>query len=602
MKGKVLELSKNHLTPVASKLFPVRGRPRSEECAVGLYSQYKTWVMKNLPDYMRLHRLRAEQQDFRCRPTVSIVMSVGGGSTANTIESIDSVLGQLYENWELNILVSSSRAGVAKSITGFTNRHRNIRITSARKGELEADAINRLVDGMEGDYVAFLGQEDVLWPNALHEVVKALNEDRGRDFVYTDEDQIPDDRHDHVAPFLKPDWSPELLQSINYVMNFLVVKRSLYVRVGGLKLETGEACWWDLSFRLTRAATVIYHVPKILYSKRLHLDRGEGYERLVAEGERKMLRDHIELENSRVALEKNGEIWTVTHTPIQEPLVSIVIPTKNQYKVLKRCIESIFDKTLYSNFEIILVDTGSTDRRVLRFYGWLARRHSNLRVVNWHEQPFSYSRSCNEGVRHAKGEVVVMLNNDTEVVDSSWLSQLSAEASRPGVGAVGPLLLYMDGVTVQHAGVGVGLGGVAANLLSGLDTTRPMTRSQHIMLHARRNVSAVTGACLAIKRDIFEEVGGFDESFPVTYNDVDLCLKLVEKGYMNIYTPGVRMKHHESLTLGVPGTGTDRQRDLKEFEDSRRQFIGRWGEYVDHDPFVSRSVDKTTAVYDMRDT
>ena len=563
-----------------------------------MYASYKKWVAKKLPDFMSLHKIKIEQKRFKHQPKISIVMSVTDGKIDNILERIDSVLGQVYDNWELNILLSSSCVDIEGALIKYTKKYRNIKVSSARNKEYEADAINSLVDGIKCDRLAFLEQGDVLWPNALYEVVRALNEDHDRDIIYTDEDQIPDDRHDHVAPFFKPDWNPELLESINYITSILVISRSLYIKAGGMRSESGSAYWWDLSFRITRAAKAIHHVPKILYSRRLRLDRDDKYIKQIVASEKKVLKNHTKRANYIITLEKNNEIWNAIRTTKDDALVSIIIPTKNQYTILNKCIKSIYKKTLYKNFEIIIVDTGSTSRRVLRFYKRFTKRHNNLRVVNWHETPFSYSQSCNEGARYAKGSILVMLNNDTEVITPNWLGRLAAEARLPGVGAVGPMLMYADMLTVQHAGVGVGLGGVAANLLSGLSIAGPLTRSQYLMLYSRRNVSALTGACMAIRKDIFEKIGGFDEGFRVTYNDVDLCLRLIVAGYKNIYIPDVQLIHHESVSLGLPEKSTIR--DKSEFYESMNSFVSKWKEYVEHDPALNSSLDKTNAHYKLK--
>lgn len=544
---------------------------------------------------MNSYKFKLEQKTFKYQPSVNIFMYVANEGVGALIESIDSVLGQLYEEWELNILLATSGEEQEKILTNYTKEHRKIKISLVRNGESESSAINDLIKRNKCDYVAFLGQEDILWPDTLHQTVKTLNENKSIDLIYTDEDQIPDDRHDHIAPFLKPDWNPVLLESMNYIQSFLVVKSSLYKRVGGLDAGVGSALWWDLSFRLANAATNIYHIPKVLYSKRLHLDKSKECVENITVSERNVLKKHIEQSSDEAVLEKNNEIWKVARLPKDDLFVSIVIPTKNQYSILKKCIASIYKKTLYKKFEIILVDTGSTSNKVLRLYRKLLARHDNIKVVEWREEVFSYSRSCNEGARHAKGEVLIMLNNDTEVLSSNWLDRLVAEVQLPGVGAVGPLLTYPDGVTVQHAGVGVGLGGAAANLLAGLNTEDSLTRSQYIMLHARRNVSALTGACMAIRREVFEKIGGFDESFRITYNDVDLCLRLLGAGYKNIYIPDVQLIHHESISLGLPEESTVRDND--EFRESMDKLRRRWGEFIAHDPHLNGAIDKTNSMY-----
>jgi GT2 family glycosyltransferase len=264
---------------------------------------------------------------------------------------------------------------------------------------------------------------------------------------------------------------------------------------------------------------------------------------------------------------------------------------------VKRCIDSIYKKTTYANFEIIIVDTGSDDPKVHKWYEMTKARNDNFRVVDWPEQPFSYARSCNEGAKHANGKLLVMLNNDTEVITPDWLEVMAGDALRAEIGAVGPLLFFPDGYHIQHAGVGVGLGGVAANSFSMMTLEQPLSQTQHLYINTRHEMTVVTAACLMIRKEIFDEIGGFDEKYRVTYNDVDLCLRIYEKGYRNLYTPHVRLLHHESISVGLPDELA--KRDTKEMRNAMDHFKEQWHKYVEHDPNLNRQLDKTNAFYDI---
>ena len=233
----------------------------------------------------------------------------------------------------------------------------------------------------------------------------------------------------------------------------------------------------------------------------------------------------------------------------------------------------------------------------MSWYKKIQANHSNLTVIEWPEQPFSYARSCNEGAKHATGEIIIMLNNDTEVITPDWIEVLASEAQRPEIGAVGCLLFYPGIHHIQHAGVGIGLGGVAANSFSMMTLHDSMSQTQHLMIHTRHNITAVTAACLAIKKDVFELIGGFDEKFRVTYNDVDLCLRLREKGYENLYTPYARLVHHESISLGLPEELS--KRDTKEFRNAKAMFVRRWKKYINHDPNLNPNLSKDNAKYEI---
>ncbi|MBH1980179.1 glycosyltransferase family 2 protein, partial [Candidatus Saccharibacteria bacterium] len=520
-------------------------------------------------------------------------------------ECLDSVKGQLYENWELCIVDDASPdEGVRKIILEYASDDDRIKTRFLKKNRHIADATNEAVSFAQGEYVALFDHDDILWPNALYEVVKALNDNQDIDFIYTDEDKITEDRFNHIAPFFKPDWNPDFLHSVNYITHFSVIRKTIYDSIGGERKDYNGAQDWDLFLRVARATRNIYHIPKVVYSWRIHdmsTAKTTDSKPYVVAAQKGAIEDDLRERGFGKSLvardEKHSGYWRVIHPLGGTPLISIIIPTKNQKKIAKQCIDSIYKETTYSNFEIILVDTGSDDPGVKRWYDQLLKDHDNITFVDWPEQPFSYARSCNEGARIAKGEILVMLNNDTEVISPDWLEQLGGEVMREQIGAAGPLLLYPDGKRIQHAGVGVGLGGVAANSFSMMTLSQPMTQTQHLMINTRHNVTAVTGACMAIRKTVFDEIGGFDEDFRITYNDVDLCLRLIEAGYYNLYTPHVRLKHHESLTLGLPEEVA--RRDTAEFKSAKQQFIERWKKYIDHDPNINAHLDKSNAFYEL---
>jgi GT2 family glycosyltransferase len=282
--------------------------------------------------------------------------------------------------------------------------------------------------------------------------------------------------------------------------------------------------------------------------------------------------------------------WSIRYPLVGEPLVSIVIPSRNAYDVVRRCVDSIYSTTSSTSFEVVLVDTGSDDPEVLRWYEDVAARHESFRVVDWPEQPFSYAKSCNAGAEAARGEILVMLNNDTEVLDPTWLEVLVAEAQRPEIGVVGCLLLYPDRVTVQHAGIGLGIKTVAGNSLSGLRLDGRLTRTQELMLWTRRATTAVTAACIAVRKEVYDLVGGFDPQLRITFNDVDLCLRIGEMGYRSVYTPDVRLLHHESKSIAP-------SRDWTELFAAADLFRSRWADVVDHDPQLNSHLARTTTSY-----
>lgn len=574
---------------------------------VSRYQQdsYSAFVLRNFPDAIDLTKLRTERKELEYNPLISIIVPTYNTNHQFLRDCLDSVVAQVYENWELCIVDDASPdAGVRKIIKEYAEQDERIKYKFLTENKHIANATNAAVESATGEFIGLFDHDDILWPNALLEVVKALNQDKNIDFIYTDEDKITEDRHDHLGPFFKPDRNPDFLYSVNYVTHFSVLRKSLYEQIGGERPEYNGAQDWDLILRVFRSTKKIHHIPKVLYSWRIHDDstaKSTDAKPYVVEAQRKAIMDDLEERGRGDALltrdEQHSGYWKLVQPVRDNPLISIVIPSKNMYKVVKRCIDSIYAKSTYDNFEIILVDTGSDDKKVLNWYKKVTQNHSNFRVVDWPEKPFSYARSCNEGARVAKGEILIMLNNDTEVITPDWMDQLAGDAQRENIGAVGPLLFFPGGRHIQHAGVGVGLGGVAANSFSMMTLDQPMSQTQHLMINTKHNMTVVTGACLAIRKSVFESIGGFDEGFRITYNDVDLCLKLYEKGYQNLYTPHVRLIHHESISLGTPEEAA--KRDTQEFKIAVEQFKARWQDYIDHDPNLNPNLNKDNAFYEI---
>jgi len=567
-------------------------------------NKYNSWLKNNIPDAICLVRMQRELESFNYRPLISVVVPVYNTNIIFLKDCIDSVISQAYDNWELCIVDDASPNGeVREIIKQYAKIDERIKYKFLKSNQHIAGATNQAIALAKGEFISLFDHDDVLWPNALYEVVKALNKDNTIDFMYSDEDKITEDRRAYQSPFFKPDWNPDFLHSVNYITHFTTIRKTLIDKVGGLKKEYNGAQDWDLFMRITGETDKIYHIPTVVYSWRIHdLSTAKSIDSkpYVVEAQRKAIQDDLSRKGRPDALvkqdPKNKGYWMVEYPIVGEPLVSIIIPTKNQYKVVSRCISSIYEKTQYKNFEIILVDTGSTDKRVLGWYKKIIKLHSNLRVIVWPEVPFSYARSCNEGARQARGELLLMLNNDTEVITPNWLELLAGDAQRKSIGAVGCLLYFPDKVHIQHAGIGIGLGGVAANTLS-MAVDCGLTQNQHLYLNTKHNITAVTAACLMIRKDVYDKVGGFDEKFRVTYNDVDLCLRLREKGLYNVYIPNVKLIHHESISVGLPDE--KKKRDTSEMQAAIKLFKNRWRKYIDYDPNLNPNIDKNNAFYDV---
>jgi glycosyltransferase involved in cell wall biosynthesis len=566
---------------------------------------YAHWVDEHFPDFIEIAKLRKQAMEFTYNPLISIVVPTYNTDISFLHDCIGSVLGQVYENWELIIVDDASPNQVVRDVVKeYAESDSRIKYTFLKKNLNISGATNEAVKKATGEFIGIFDHDDLLWPNALFEVVKALNQDDKIDFLYSDEDKITEDRFDHLGYFFKPDWNPDFLRSVNYFTHFTVVRKTIYDKVGGERTEFNGAQDWDLYLRVVDATDKIHHIPKVLYSWRVHdlsTAKSTDAKPYVVNAQRAALEDDLNrrgVVGARVEQDKiHPGYWNVTYPVVGQPLVSIVIPSKNQYKIVKRCIDSIYAKSTYGNFEIILVDTGSDDDKVWNYYKNIERKHNNFTVVRLVEEKFSYARSCNEGARRARGELLVMLNNDTEVITPEWIELLAGDAQRAEVGAVGPLLFFPDGYNIQHAGVGVGLGGVAANSFQMMTLDQPMSQTQHLMINTKHNMTAVTAACLMMRKSVFDEVGGFDESYRITYNDVDLCLRLHEKGYHNVYTPHVKLLHHESISVGLPEELA--KRDTNEMQGAMEQFKAQWAAYIAHDPNLNPNLDSSNAFYDL---
>jgi GT2 family glycosyltransferase len=569
--------------------------------------KYGRWLDKNFPDFIQIAEIRRLEQSLKYRPLITVVVPTYSPKAEFLRDCIDSVRAQIYENWELCIVDDASPDDTTRQIIKeYAEQDKRIKYHFLKTNQHIAEATNKAIEMATGEFVALFDHDDLLWPNALYEAVKALNTDKKIDFLYSDEDKITEDRHFHLGPFFKPDWNPDFLHSVNYITHLAVIRKSLLRDLGGLRSECNGAQDWDLFLRATSATKNIHHIPKVVYSWRVHdlsTAKDTKSKPYVVEAQKRAITDDLLRKgHTGFAVEqdrKHKGYWNVQYPIKGNPLISIVIPTKNQPKVIKRCITSIYKKTTYKNFEIVIVDTGSTDKRVLSWYKKLKRKYPNIQVVDWPEQPFSYSRACNKGAQTARGELLVMLNNDTEVVTPDWLEIFAGDAQRQEIGAVGCLLFFPDGHHIQHAGIGVGLGGVAANAFSMMTLTQTMTPTQHLMVNTKHDMTAVTAACLMIRKSLFEEIGGFAEEFRVTYNDVDLCLRLRESGYENLYTPYVRLIHHESISVGMPEEQA--KRDTNEFQKAKELFLKRWAKYVSHDPNLNPNLNKDNAFYDIPD-
>jgi O-antigen biosynthesis protein len=563
--------------------------PGAARVARSAYFAALNWGTTQRIAYGTWLRMRAREAEHPPRlagpsPSVSVLLDVAGQSPVAAQRAVARVLAQTYENWDLT-LVSDSTA------TPHVPRSRRHRIVVI-EGSTLAARVNAALPRCDGDFVVVVGPDDVLYPDSFAALAEAVSADPDADIVYGGDDiavlAVDHRGVEQVArrdPFFKPGWNPELLHTMPYLGNVTWFLTSRVVAAEGLR-EVPGAELWDLALRLTPGA-------KVAHAEGIVAGRVIGSATVPNETAIAVLQAALAAEGTPTCTVAPGHLagtWSIRYPLVDEPLVSIVIPSKNAYDIVRRCVESIYATTSYTSFEVVLVDTGSDDPEVLSWYADVAARHESFRVVDWPEQPFSYARSCNAGADASRGEILVMLNNDTEVLEPTWLEVLVAEAQRPEIGVVGCLLLYPDRLTVQHAGIGLGIKTVAGNSLSGLRLDGRLTRTQELMLWTRRATTAVTAACIAVRKAVYVEVGGFDPELRITFNDVDLCLRIGKAGYRSVYTPDVRLLHHESKTIAP-------SRDWTELFAAADLFTSRWAHVIARDPQLNRHLARSTTSY-----
>ncbi len=556
--------------------------------------EYTKWVGMNYPSFSEITNQRQLSLKFNYRPKISIILPVYNTEPLYLEACINSVIDQSYVNWELCIVDDASDKEVTlDTLKQFDNkRDPRINITHSKKNGHISVASNFAIEKATGEFIALLDHDDILWPNALYEVVKLLQIHQDADLIYTDEDKIEDDGYLHRDPYFKPDWSPHLLECINYITHFSVIRRTVVNEVGGFDKHLIGSQDWDLFLRITEKTEKIFHVPTIVYSWRIH--QGSTASSTVSKSYvRVNQKTTIENHLNRIRQEYTTKIsvghhgyWYVRYGVIGKPLVSIIIPTKDKVDYLKRCISSIINKTNYNNYETIIIDTGSKEVETKEYYKELKDNFSKkkLRLISFPATPFNYSDACNYGAKDAKGEYLLMLNNDTEVRSESWIEDMLGYAQQKDIAAVGVKLLYPTN-KIQHAGVTIGIGSyepVAGH--PGINQTDKNNYvNQALYTNTVRDVSAVTAACLLVSAKKFWEVKGFDPKYKITFNDVDLCLKFRKAGYHNIYLPFVELTHDESISVGR----VLQNRDMSELNNSAKLIRKRWKEVIDLDPYYN---------------
>ena len=529
--------------------------------------------------------MRDKSAMLEYQPLISIIMPTYNTPERWLYQAIESVRSQVYSNWELCIADdASSLSSVRTILEEYMRIDSRIRVVfRPDTGHISA-AANSALALAGGDYIALLDHDDELACHALYAVATLLNEKRDTDLVYSDEDKI-DHKGRRYDPLFKSDWNPDLFTAQNLVSHLGVFRTRIVRDVGGFRVGFEGAQDWDLALRVSEKipGSHICHIPRVLYHWRAISGStaiGNSEKPYVRNAAHLALKEHLDRVNAKGDVVSVGQSFYRVryHVPSPLPLVSIIIPTKNGLQLLRRCIESVLSKTSYGQYEIIIVDNQSDDPETIQYL--MELKKSGVATVLEYDFPFNYSAINNFAVKEARGEYLCMMNNDIEVISEDWLNEMTSHAARPEIGAVGAMLYYPNDV-IQHAGVLIGMGGVAGHLYCGYPrgVSGYMTRAQLV-----QNMSAVTAACLVVRKSVYMEVGGLDESnLPIAFNDVDFCLRLIEQGYRNLWTPFAELYHHESATRGRDDVGEKRDR----FQAEIRYMRSRWGHALQSDPAYS---------------
>lgn len=544
-----------------------------------LYSQ---WLVKNTPTMEELEIQKTHK--FTYEPLISIVVPTYNTSEHFLREMINSVVSQTYSNWELCIADGSSDEMTIRLLKEYSRNNDKIKVKYLEKNEGISGNTNKALELVKGEYIGLFDHDDLLTPDALYEVVKAINENDNPDFIYTDEDKVDENGTEFFEPHFKPDWSPDTLRSYNYITHFSIFKKSLMDKVGKFRSEFDGSQDHDLILRLTESAVNIVHIPKILYHWRVHKNSvasGSSAKPYAYEAAKKAISSHLNRCNIKGTVEDGLFIgsYKINYDIIGSPKVSIIIPNKEHKEDLNKCISSILDKTTYKNYEIIVAENNSQSKDIFDYYEQISKIE-NISVVHWKDE-FNYSAINNFAISQSNGEYILLLNNDIEIISENWIEEMLMLAQRQDVGIVGAKLYYPDD-TIQHAGVILGIGGVGSHAHRTLYRDDPGYFGRAKIV---QNLSAVTAACLMIRREVYTEIEGLDEKYKVAFNDVDLCMKAREKGYLVIYTPYAEMYHYESKSRGSEDTEEKRKRFHREID----LFKKKWGLFIE-DPYYNKNL------------
>ena len=535
---------------------------------------------------------------FTYRPLISVIMPVYNSSIEFLELAIQSVLKQIYPYWELCIADDASTQIEVKNILElYAKKDARIKVVYRRSNGNISLASNSALELATGEFLALFDHDDELSENALYKVVEELNKHPDAVLIYSDEDHISQEGK-RAHPYLKSDWNPELIYGHNFISHLGVYKHSLVKQLGGFRTGFEGSQDYDLALRVIERAQEhqIRYIPYVLYHwRRVAESVSNSNIEKCQLAARKAIQDHLDrlnISGAKVAANPLiPEVYRVIYpVPEKPPLVSIVIPSKDKLELLRACIQSIVQKTDYPNYEILIVSNNSKNAKTFAFFNSM-KHFKNIKIIEYNV-PFNYSKINNFAAKQTKGDVLLFLNNDTEVLDSSWLNEIVSHAVRPGIGIVGAKLYYADD-TIQHAGIIAGL-----NTLVGHVFSKVSNKNYGYMGKAAlcQNFLAVTGACMAMRREVFDALEGFEENnLKIAFNDVDLCFRAYSKGYKIVWTPFAELYHYESRTRGRPETDTEIEQEEHEIQYMRHT----WEHLLKNDPYFNPCLSLSCGNYSL---
>jgi GT2 family glycosyltransferase len=558
---------------------------------------YTKWAKAHMADAEELKEQR--EHKFSYSPKFSIVVPLYETDPVMLAEMIKSVKEQSYENWELCLSDGSRNENrLGKIIEKYTAADSRIKYIAKADGPLGiAENTNQAISIATGEYIVLGDHDDTFSPEALFCCASCINEDMETDVIYTDEDKLDSKNKLYFDPNFKPDFNIDLLRSNNYICHMFVAKTELAKSIGLFRHEFDGAQDYDFILRCVEKAGKIRHIPKVLYHWRAHSNSTADIPEVkmyAFESGKKAIEAHYERAGLKAEVFYGDDLgfYRTKYEIKGNPLISIVIPNKDHTDDLKKCMDSIDSKSEYRNYEYIIVENNSDEAETFEFYKEIEKR-KNVQVVTW-DKGFNFSAINNFGVRFAKGEYLLLLNNDTEIINTDCISQLLGYCQRDDVGIVGARLYYPDDI-LQHAGVIVGMGGIAGHAFVGLNEAEGLYQSRS---KVACDYSAVTAACMMVKKEIYDRVGGLDEAYKVAFNDIDFCMKVRETGALVVYNPNAKLYHYESKSRGLEDT----PEKIERFNSEIRLFHSRWPDILDKgDPYYNPNLTLNKADFSVRE-